>query len=473
MEEIAKVNGASSNLLSKRLVIGISSGFCVACAIIYYWNNKITNRITNIWNEKSSTAQKTSACLESRTNSKGSIPKKLDKERLSRFNSKKTPPPVQKKSLLIENKNFSAVKKLFDTRASSKLAEVAQSNEFQRSPSSFTLIPSDNQPIFRLNHLIDFLQYEENIVENGEKALKYQNELEEITNDLLEKMDTSLSGKKKEIANVLSRLAEIKIGKKVLEINRIFGILNGNYSSNNLDLFDNYKYDNSVGEMDTEVLLLLLKSLKNLTSVQAESKLALKNFLENDTNSNECLAKLLMFYLIEFDKNRKNNLKRFKKIEQIKFICLCILNNCLAYLNETSTLQVKDCKFLRTILFESEPIFFTYDESKASSRNSLKNEETVLKKETALVYLKLIDNMLKLYSSSGIEIKKAEVSTNNFISFVLSNQFYDRLEDFNSIESEELQLLNGQIVRILIEFRQRNSSLFEDEASTISTLSNE
>ena len=460
MEGITNSNGTGSTILSKRLIIGISSSVCVAYAICYYWNTNIKNKVLNFCNSKGSKF-KAANFQDSTTCSKGSIPKKLDKERLSRFSFKKQPISQEKKSSIIENKNVSAVKKLFDERAANKLAEVTRSNDLRRSSSSFTLSSSDNQPIFRLNHLIDFLEKEENILENNEKALKYQNELEATTSELVEKFKIF---KKPDMANVLFRLSGFKLGKKLLQINNIFSIINENYSSTNLDLFDNYKYDNKIGELDTEVLLILLKTLNNLTSNQAECKISLKNFLENDTNSNECLAKLLIFFLIELDKNKKNNLKRFKKIEQIKYFCLSILNNCLAYLEETSTLQIKGCRFLHAILFESEPVLFLYDESKVSTRNSLKNEEITLKKETAVTYLRLIENILKLYLISGIEIKSAEVSTNNFISFILSEQLYDRLKDLCLVKLDETQILYESIVGLIIEIKQKDSILFEYEA---------
>jgi hypothetical protein len=471
MEGITNSNGTGSIILNKRLIIGISSSVCVAYAIFYYWNTKIKNRVLNFCNSKGSKF-KASNSQDSTTCAKGSIPKKLDKERLSRFNLKKQPISQEKKSSLIENKNVNAVKKLFDERAANKLAEVTRSNDLRRLSSSFTLSSSDNQPIFRLNHLIDFLEKEENILENNEKALKYQNELEVTTSELVEKFKIF---KKPDMAKVFFRLSGFKLGKKLLEINNIFSIINENYSNTNLDLFDNYKYDNKIGELDTEILLILLKTLNNLTSNQAECKISLKNFLENDTNSNECLAKLLIFFLIEFEKNKKNNLKRFKKIEQIKYFCLSILNNCLAYLKETSTTQIKECRFLHAILFESEPVLFQYDESKASTRNSLKNEEITLKKETAVTYLRLIENILKLYLISGIEIKNAEVSTNNFISFILSEQLYDRLKDLCLVKLDETQVLYESIVGLIIEIKQKDTILFEYEPldNSVNTCSND
>ena len=459
MLHLSKGNSGNTSMLCKRVILGVSSSACFIWAMLYLWK-----RSTRYRTRSSSTAISSAPLKSSSVNTRftstlneQSTPKKLDKRLINRYENKSL--PNKEKRSLITPKKLSTVTNKYvpDLSEIDRKHASPRTTPISRRSSLMTSLSPESQCVSRLNYLVDSIpkDHQSGLEVTDEKTIKIQNDLEFLTVDMLDKFQAWQANKRLDMMNALLRLSELNVGKKYFDINKLAEIVSANFSSANENLFDKYAFDNKMGELDTDILLVLLKLLNNLSASVSENLIGLKNFLDHEANSMETLVKQLCFYLIELDKHKKQNLKRFKKIEAIKFYAITILNNFVAYLNEKKEANAS-CKFLHQLLFNTEPIAMAYDESKLSySRNSLKKEDFNLKKEIIRTYLKFLENLLNAYKLSGIEITLAESQQNNFISFLLSDDIYNKLKDYGALKISEIDMLIDSIINLIIEIKEK------------------
>ena len=143
------------------------------------------------------------------------------------------------------------------------------------------------------------------------------------------------------------------------------------------DLFNKYTFNNTSGELYTDMLVKLLKTINDLTLQTDEPNL--KDIFE----FYQQIVDLLFGYIYNFEKNNKNNAKRRGKIEKVKYLSLSIMSNLVKNINKNGTqYDSNELKFIEKILTKE------CDISKLDSNKSvqLQKEATA---NNSLVYLQL------------------------------------------------------------------------------------
>lgn len=197
-----------------------------------------------------------------------------------------------------------------------------------------------------------------------------------------------------------------------MQPDKIVMILSARFANDtNSDLFDNYKFNNTVGELSTDILLNFLQVLLN--SLQSEKwRILFENEELTDT-----LGRLLHLYAVDLAKNR-NNVKRAKKVNEIKLLSVRMLSCVLEKLalNMDSPITMRFAQHLgereAIVLPETERSF-----SAASHRSSRDLSEA--RNELLEAHLSLIDRFLQIIVQRQI----------NFPSDI-QGSFYCYLTDF-------------------------------------------
>jgi hypothetical protein len=183
-------------------------------------------------------------------------------------------------------------------------------------------------------------------------------------------------------------------------------ILNTDYSRHNSDLFENYRFNNTYGELSTDIVKTLLQTILNLISTGRDH---LKQHLAGSAQLTQFIVQLLYSYLIDLDKN-KNNVKRLRKIESIKLVSFKILNQLLEFYLTAHSVGFElggscwetNCVHLLRSLLLNEPVLVVYTRVVQTTSSADKNsaathlngdEKQALFRE----YLTFIDKILRLF----------------------------------------------------------------------------
>jgi hypothetical protein len=148
-----------------------------------------------------------------------------------------------------------------------------------------------------------------------------ENSINELIDYLNQPSDHENTNRKQEIVDQLLRRSTFV--KNHIKPNKLIQVLIDSYSSLNKNLFEKYCFNNTLGEIDTEILLGLLNIINSVTdfsiSVPIDADL---DFLLREHS----FIDLLFSYINELYLN-KNNIKRQLKCEHIRVYSLLILGN--------------------------------------------------------------------------------------------------------------------------------------------------
>lgn len=405
--------------------------------------------------------------------------KKLNKKLLKMF-TPKPDPSSQQGSFRKETDSKNMTKKSLNdwwTQVSAKNVECDIRSLTTETPiQKFSLLSSDsnkqrssrNELDLKLNHSISSLKTKIDALKTevqNDQEIFFSDEIEVI----FENFKYIDSNKKSELTSNLYDFSKTSPGRKHLKLIRLIEILHSDYSSKNLDLFENYRFNNTAGEMSTEILLNILNVLYQLTN--PENRTNLKDALESEI-LNELLIQLLYSYIVDLEKN-KNNVKRIKKIEGIKCCSIRVLNNILGYLKfeferdetEQSVLKANGLKLVQGVL-DREKIEVDYDPKREEKkiligRLSMENMQCVDKRDTFMSYLRLVENLLGFYLNR-LMVMKIEIKEKSFLGFLTSEEFFEKLNNHFRLRNSEFNEIIESIFQTLVSIKN-NSNLSQSE----------
>lgn len=418
-----------------KLVLITSSALC-AFSTIYYFNKK--NYFNSLKSYFSTKNQPSSAKTQANTtnssssyNRNGSLskekPQKLNLKQVEMFDKSTSVSPLPSSA----RTNSTASSK-------SKHSSPRCKNESSSSTSDSFLIIDESEAAL-LNQSI-LKCYELNTKLN---SIDTQLELSHVVNNmLLNNFKLADSKTKKKLIHLLDKLED----KSCLSLASLVGILDDEYSDKNLDLFYDYKFDNLNGDASTDNLVKMLEVILAIT----ENKSSLNECMKTGC-LNETLIDLLFLYINNLEKT-KNNVRRLRKIDIIRFSSIKILTNLILYANEA--LKSSDCSNTRDLIkkvLQKEPIIITYDPK--SQPNSL-DIEYVSSLNMLLAYLELVKCLLGTYyvhlaaSSSLNDLCLA--NGGSFLNYILGRDFLNRINDFDRLNNEQVTDINSSIYDLLI-----------------------
>ncbi|RNA31151.1 hypothetical protein BpHYR1_005295 [Brachionus plicatilis] len=199
-------------------------------------------------------------------------------------------------------------------------------------------------------------------------------------------------------------------------------LLNSEYSAKNSDLFSNYRYNNTVGEMATEIVLNILKALANLSLNEQTVRESVESELFCDM-----MHELFLCYIFDLEKN-KNNVKRLKKIEAIKFYSIKIFAEIFEHFKKSDFEEIRQSVYFKnsvklasnllngkTLVVDCEP-----DEARTSRFETyLVDKSTFFK-----TYICLIENLLVIWKENEPSLATVELNKDNFAYFLIKEDFF-------------------------------------------------
>lgn len=317
--------------------------------------------------------------------------------------------------------------------------------------------------------------------------------------------------KRIEISTYFERLSEFNFFQQSNSIKCIsfLNILNSFYSSSrNKDLFENYVYNNTNGELATDVVELLLKVSLNMTKSSDEN---LKEMLDSEL-VNEILLKLLHSYIVDLEKNR-NNVKRTKRVESIKLISLQILANILDFFHKHISDEENGEELIRRnasafvmAFLHMEPIFLpneakfgqgrrqfssslNLNSNLSGSRESLSSKQQyhdLMLHE----YIRFVNSFLKLFVEILSDERFADLNaaigdsgqSRTFYGYLIGSRFFDGVQSCFQISNkidEMVAFIIKSLFRVkeelverdleMLETKLKNTKSKNDEIDQIST----
>lgn len=263
--------------------------------------------------------------------------------------------------------------------------------------------------------------------------------------ELMSKFSTVKLNQKIEIVNLLTK-SEVK------HLAQLFKMLEASFTEqSNGDLFNKYTFNNTSGELYTDMLVKLLKTINDLTLHTDEPNL--KDIFE----FYQQIVDLLFGYIYNFEKNNKNNAKRRGKIEKVKYLSLSIMSNLVKNINKNGTqYDSNELKFIEKILTKE------CDISKLDSNKSvqLQKEATA---NNSLVYLQLIENLIDC--CVHFDIKHTDYDLKSVYSYITSDLMINNLKDYEKDSKFKIQL--EKIYEKLADLRDKIRKLNESNESSI------
>lgn len=220
----------------------------------------------------------------------------------------------------------------------------------------------------------------------------------ECEDELFHSLDVIIDGfdridvnRRKEASFELAELTKFEFFKSGFKLEKILSLLSSQFSTNNTDLFDNYKFNNTNGDVMTDVLIDLLEAVLNLFKSEAR----LQELKEN-RDLGEITCRLMHSYVVEFDKN-KNNVRRIKRIQAIKLTSLQILNSVAKFY--VGDVGGNGENFVR-YMSEIDPMYLPEVKKSNSGRGGLGQDSNELILEA---YIRLVGHYFGLISELKIE----------------------------------------------------------------------
>lgn len=199
-------------------------------------------------------------------------------------------------------------------------------------------------------------------------------------------------------------------------------LLKSEYSSKNLDLFNNYRYNNTLGELATEIVLNILKALSNLSLNEQIVRESAESELFCDL-----VYELFSSYFFDLDKN-KNNVKRLKKIEAIKFYSIKILSQILENFRKNDFEDIRQSVYFKNSiklafsLLCGKTIEVNCETDKARSSRF---EPFLIEKSTFFkIYICFIENLLVIWRENEPCFTNIEFGKNNFANYLIKDDFF-------------------------------------------------
>jgi hypothetical protein len=418
-----------------KLVLITSSALC-AVSTLFYLNKK--NYFNSLKAYFSSRNQPSLAKTQANTNSSSSYKRNgsLSKEKPQKLNLKQV--EMFDKSTSVSPLPSPARSNSTASSSKSKHSSARCKNESSSSNTESFLIVDESEAAL-LNQSI-LKCYDLNA---AKLSIDTQLELSHVVNNmLLNNFKLADSKMKKKVIDLLDKLED----KSCMSLTSLVGILEDEYSEKNLDLFYDYKFDNLNGDASTDNLVKMLEVILAIS----ENKSSLSECLKSGC-LNETFIDLLFLYINNLEKT-KNNVRRLRKIDIIRFSSIKILTNLILYANEA--LKSSDCNDTRDLIkkvLQKEPIIIAYDPK--SQPNSL-DIEYVSSLNMLLAYLELVKCLLGTYymhlaaSSSLNDLCLANESS--FLNYILGRDFLNRINDFDRLNIEQVTDINSSIYDLLI-----------------------
>jgi hypothetical protein len=359
--------------------------------------------------------------------------------------------------------------------------------------SSIMLSPLDveiNRNVAKLKQNIDHWSRKDPLT--FEPNADCQIDLFKLIEFMLENFAQIDPNKRIEISTYFERLSEFNFFQQSDSINCIsfLNVLNSLYSSSrNKDLFENYVYNNTNGELATDVVELLLKVSLNMTKSSGEN---LKEMLDSEL-INEILLKLLHSYIVDLEKNR-NNVKRTKRVESIKLTSLRILGNILDFFHKHISDEENGEELIRRnasafvmAFLHMEPIFLPNEakfgqgrrqfsssfhlNSLSSSRESLSSKQQY--HELMLhEYIRFVNSFLKLFVEILNDERFADLNaaigdsgeSRTFYGYLIGSRFFDGVQSCFQISNkidEMVAFIIKSLFRVKEELVERDLEMLE------------
>lgn len=254
-----------------------------------------------------------------------------------------------------------------------------------------------------------------------------------------------------------SLLIEISHVQK-LKLVSLVDVLNTEYSNKNLDLFDNYQFNNTLGELSTEILINFLKVIENIVQSETSCRDGIESELFCDM-----LWNLFSSYIFDLEKN-KNNVKRLKKVQAVKYYSVKILSDFFHYFKKANfddlrqTVYFKNTVKLANSILNGPPILVNYELE--DTRNSRLEMVVIKKSDFFKIYLILVENLLFLVIENFESFSKLNFGARNFVNYLIEVDMF--VEKMNSIKND--CLFKDSIDRIfdlIIELKNKLSHLNE------------
>lgn len=218
-----------------------------------------------------------------------------------------------------------------------------------------------------------------------------------------------------------SYLDEVSKAYKI-KMTSLVELLNAEYSNKNCDMFANYKFNNTIGELATETVLNILKALTNLSLNDQTVRDSVESELFCDM-----ILDLFLSYMFDLEKN-KNNVKRLKKIEAIKFYSIKILSQIFENFKKSNFEEIKQSVYyknsirLSTKLLSGKLIFINYEPEEI--RFSRFDTGLIDKNLFFHIYLGLIESLLIIWKENGSSFVTIELNEENFANYLLKQEIF-------------------------------------------------
>jgi len=237
-------------------------------------------------------------------------------------------------------------------------------------------------------------------------------------------------------------------------------LLESKFNETNANLFENYNFQNVEGDADTDALVFMLKLLNNSTQNE-QNRAHVRQLMCLPRAHYECFVRLATCYLIDLRKCR-NNVRRLKKLEEIRFNTLSIMNNLVVHFKlENAQLNTNDVCLLNpfaSILFKMP--LQTLDDFHLKSTNV--NLKQIC--ESFQAYLCLIKNLFALLIENEQLLDQVRFilakKFNSFISYLLSDEFVEKLNVLCEFEEKRYEKCIHCVFDLFIKLK---TSLFQTQ----------
>ncbi|CAF1109444.1 unnamed protein product [Brachionus calyciflorus] len=302
---------------------------------------------------------------------------------------------------------------------------------------------------------------EENEISNKLSKLKISidskndNEITTLVDRLLKTFKQLDSNQKIEFSSYILELSQFHN----LKLIHLIDLLNSEYSHKNQDLFENYKFNNTLGELSTEIVLNILKAFYNLS----QNKQIVREAIESELYC-DLVYELFSSYIFDLEKN-KNNVKRIRKIQAIKFYTIKILSKTFEFLKKDEfedirqTVYFKNSIKLAKSILNGRIIEINYEPGE--TRTSSFDVNLIDKVEFFKSYILFIENLLYFVSENQEFFSSLKNTPESFVDYLFNQENF--IQKMDSIKTNDLfKDQTNAIFDYLIKIKQNLTSKEEN-----------
>lgn len=399
---------------SKSMYLFATSAFCLASLAIWFWRKRSIDELKNFFK----------------------IPEKF---KLNETLSVQKPKTIQyKQALKLKRNNYDEWWSNLSQKKSSPIERRSWENRKSE----------ENE----LSLLLNKLKILADSTNNSDVLLLIENILKSFRN-------LSLNQK----IEFTSYLGEVSKAYKI-KMTSLVELLNAEYSTKNCDMFASYRFNNTIGELATEIVLNILKALANL-SVNDQ---IVRDSMESELFC-DMIYDLFLSYIFDLERNR-NNVKRLKKIEAIKFYSIKILSQIFENFKKNDFEEIRQSVFYKNsiklaakllsgklIVINCEP-----EEARANRFDTGLIDKNVFFQ----IYLNLIESLFFIWKENGPSLVTIDLNEGNFANYLVKQDlFIERMTSArkNLLFKEKID----SILDILINLKD-HASVNENVAEQIS-----